>query len=538
MLVLPTNTKPASRKRAASHESASARKPEVAQEAHALVVRRALTAQTRSLTTNGTPRNGPSAGSVASALLEQRVDHRVELAVERLDALDRALHELARRHLPGADEVGLGGGVEMRIHGARERNWPAGQGLSSESRPGFGTFRSAGAGSRLPPEDRRPWNRSRPSRSRRAKAGRARSKIPRSSRTSRGTSSRSSSASSTTSTTRPRSSSAARRREDQFIGFRLKQGVYGQRQADVQMIRVKLPFGGITPGADGGVRGRGREVRAAQQGPHHHAPEHPAPPHPAARRRGRDPRAVGLGPVEPRGLRQHGPQRDRRPVGRRLRGRALRPDALRRRLRALLRPPPHHAADAAQGQDGLHRDRRGPRDHRHPRRRLHPAHPRRREGLRDARRRRHVDHAARRAHAARVRRAPTTASTSRSPRRCCASSTARSGCAPTARGRASRSSSTSSASRSCSARSTRSSRATGSPSATSTPPRCCSSTTRRRAPPASRRTYASPNGDGSEFERWRATSVAPAAPGRLLDRPDQGHPRRPHARAVPRARRT
>ncbi len=32
-----------------------------------------------------------------------------------------------------------------------------------------------------------------------------------------------------------------------FIGFRLKQGVYGQRQADVQMIRVKLPFGGINP---------------------------------------------------------------------------------------------------------------------------------------------------------------------------------------------------------------------------------------------------------------------------------------------------
>jgi sulfite reductase beta subunit-like hemoprotein len=35
--------------------------------------------------------------------------------------------------------------------------------------------------------------------------------------------------------------------EDEYIGFRLKQGVYGQRQADVQMIRVKLPFGGITP---------------------------------------------------------------------------------------------------------------------------------------------------------------------------------------------------------------------------------------------------------------------------------------------------
>jgi sulfite reductase beta subunit-like hemoprotein len=35
--------------------------------------------------------------------------------------------------------------------------------------------------------------------------------------------------------------------EDQFIGFRLKQGVYGQRQAERQMIRVKLPFGGINP---------------------------------------------------------------------------------------------------------------------------------------------------------------------------------------------------------------------------------------------------------------------------------------------------
>ena len=35
--------------------------------------------------------------------------------------------------------------------------------------------------------------------------------------------------------------------ETEFIGFRLKQGVYGQRQADVQMIRVKLPFGGINP---------------------------------------------------------------------------------------------------------------------------------------------------------------------------------------------------------------------------------------------------------------------------------------------------
>jgi sulfite reductase beta subunit-like hemoprotein len=34
--------------------------------------------------------------------------------------------------------------------------------------------------------------------------------------------------------------------EMKFIPFRLKQGVYGQRQPNVQMIRVKLPFGGVT----------------------------------------------------------------------------------------------------------------------------------------------------------------------------------------------------------------------------------------------------------------------------------------------------
>jgi sulfite reductase beta subunit-like hemoprotein len=40
---------------------------------------------------------------------------------------------------------------------------------------------------------------------------------------------------------------AGQTEETEFIGFRLKQGVYGQRQPDVQMIRVKLPFGGVTP---------------------------------------------------------------------------------------------------------------------------------------------------------------------------------------------------------------------------------------------------------------------------------------------------
>jgi sulfite reductase beta subunit-like hemoprotein len=40
---------------------------------------------------------------------------------------------------------------------------------------------------------------------------------------------------------------AGKEQEDTFIGFRLKQGVYGQRQADRQMMRIKLPLGGVTP---------------------------------------------------------------------------------------------------------------------------------------------------------------------------------------------------------------------------------------------------------------------------------------------------
>ena len=73
--------------------------------------------------------------------------------------------------------------------------------------------------------------------------------------------------------------------EDQFIGFRLKQGVYGQRQPDVQMIRVKLPMGGITPEQMDTFANVVEQLRAAEQGPRHHPPEHPDPPRPAARRR-------------------------------------------------------------------------------------------------------------------------------------------------------------------------------------------------------------------------------------------------------------
>ena len=181
--------------------------------------------------------------------------------------------------------------------------------------------------------------------------------------------------------------------------------------------------------ADGDLRRRGGALGAPEQGPRHHAPEHPAPPHPAARRRRGDPRARRGRPLLARGLRQHRPQRDRRPVGGHLRGRAVRPHALRGRVRPLLRPSPHHPDDAAQGEDRLHRHRRGPRDHRHPRRGLHPAHQGRRARLRDAGRRRHLDHAARGADAQRVRarrrRRVPQVGRGRVPR----SSTARTGCA-------------------------------------------------------------------------------------------------------------
>ncbi|MBI3025805.1 MAG: hypothetical protein HYY66_09095 [Candidatus Tectomicrobia bacterium] len=35
-------------------------------------------------------------------------------------------------------------------------------------------------------------------------------------------------------------------KESEFTQYRLRRGVYGQRQADAQMVRIKIPFGGLT----------------------------------------------------------------------------------------------------------------------------------------------------------------------------------------------------------------------------------------------------------------------------------------------------
>ena len=71
-----------------------------------------------------------------------------------------------------------------------------------------------------------------------------------------------------------------RLQEEDFIKFRLKQGVYGQRQPDVQMIRVKLPMGGVTPeqleafadGIDSYVPLRKGHITTRQNIQMHHVP--------------------------------------------------------------------------------------------------------------------------------------------------------------------------------------------------------------------------------------------------------------------------
>ena len=107
--------------------------------------------------------------------------------------------------------------------------------------------------------------------------------------------------------------------EDQFIGFRLKQGVYGQRQADVQMIRVKLPLGGISPeqmDAFGDAVEEYAPLRKGHITTRQYVQVHHMPLPITAQFMRRDQRR---GPVLARGLRQHRPQRHRRPVGRRVR---------------------------------------------------------------------------------------------------------------------------------------------------------------------------------------------------------------------------
>ncbi len=72
------------------------------------------------------------------------------------------------------------------------------------------------------------------------------------------------------------------RGEAEFIGFRLRQGVYGQRQAERQMIRIKLPFGGVNPGQLDALADSVERYVPAQEGAPDDAPELSAASRPAA----------------------------------------------------------------------------------------------------------------------------------------------------------------------------------------------------------------------------------------------------------------
>ncbi len=200
--------------------------------------------------------------------------------------------------------------------------------------------------------------------------------------------------------------------EDEFIKFRLKQGVYGQRQPDVQMIRVKLPFGGITPEqlekfADVVETLRAAATRATSPRARTSRCTTCRCPTPssAIRELGRG------GAVEPRGLRQH----VRNVTGDPWAGVAT--DELfdmtpyvGAYVRYFVRHPTTQAMPR-KVKTSFDGSAARPRDHRHPRHRLPRARARvrrpraTRRGPRraDARRRRHLDHAARRAGAVRVR---------------------------------------------------------------------------------------------------------------------------------------
>ena len=140
--------------------------------------------------------------------------------------------------------------------------------------------------------------------------------------------------------------------DDEFRPFRLKHGIYGQRQPGVQMVRSKIPGGSADRAADGAAGAHRRRVRR-RQGPPHHAPEHPVSLRAAGARARPDAPAGRRRPDQSRSLLQHRPQRDRLPAGRPRARRSLRRAPLRAegRLRVSAQGP--HRQPAAQIQDSL-----------------------------------------------------------------------------------------------------------------------------------------------------------------------------------------
>ena len=128
VLVLPTNTSPAARKRAASQVSSGSVQPQALQQAHAAVERIAggvahrVLHEERHAAERAVGRVAARRERFGAGLLEALVDHRVERGVQCLDARDRGVDELGRRRVAARDELGLGGCVEPGVgvgHGER-----------------------------------------------------------------------------------------------------------------------------------------------------------------------------------------------------------------------------------------------------------------------------------------------------------------------------------------------------------------------------------------------------------------------------------
>ena len=99
-----------------------------------------------------------------------------------------------------------------------------------------------------------------------------------------------------------------------FRPFRLKHGIYGQRQPGVQMVRTKIPGGLLTSRQIDAARQHRRRFRRRPRAPDH-AAEHPVSLRAARARAGSDAHAGRRRADQSRGLLQHGPQRDRLPAG-------------------------------------------------------------------------------------------------------------------------------------------------------------------------------------------------------------------------------
>ena len=127
--------------------------------------------------------------------------------------------------------------------------------------------------------------------------------------------------------------------DNDFRPFRLKHGIYGQRQAGVQMVRCKIP-GGLLTSVSSTSSARRRRIRRRPRPPHH-PPEH-AVSFRAAYSRPRSHAPAGrCRPDQSRSLLQHRPQRHHVRLDRHRARRSLRCAPLRATAR--LRLPPQRA---------------------------------------------------------------------------------------------------------------------------------------------------------------------------------------------------